>query len=76
MQGLEVQMDITAHWVSGGPECLEASKLLYMCKYQWALNVLEGLVVAHVFELSKMNHLQTSQPYSPNFPKPIRILNG
>jgi hypothetical protein len=37
----------------------EAAKLLHMHKYQRALDVLEVLVVAHVFELGCMNHSQT-----------------
>jgi hypothetical protein len=49
-------MDVTEHWAPRSPECHEAAKLLHMRKYQRALDVLEGLVVAHVFELSKMNH--------------------
>jgi hypothetical protein len=55
VQGLEVWMDVTEHWEPRSPECHKAAKLLHMCKYQRALNVLEGLVVACVFELSKMN---------------------
>jgi len=62
VQALEVRMDIIKRWVSGGPECNEAAKLLHMCKYQRALDVLEGLVVARVFELSKMTRSQTGQP--------------
>ena len=64
-------MDIATHWVPGSPECLEASKLLYMHKYQWALDVLEGLVVACVFELSKMNCSQTGQLIHPIAPNPL-----
>jgi hypothetical protein len=54
-------MDVTEHWAPGSPECHEAAKLLHMCKYQRALDVLEGLVVARVFELSKMNHSQSGK---------------
>jgi hypothetical protein len=32
-----------------------------MCKYQQALDVLKGLIVAHMFELTKMNRLQTGR---------------
>jgi hypothetical protein len=62
VQALEVQMDLSVCWVNGSPECLEAAKLLYMRKYQRALDVLEGLVVARVFELTKMNRSQTGKP--------------
>jgi len=57
-------MDITERWIPASPECHEAAKLLHMCKYQRAFNVLDGLVVACVFELSKMNHSQTGKPLS------------
>ena len=30
-------------------------------KYQWTLNNLEGLVVAHIFTLTKMNRSQTGE---------------
>ena len=62
VQALEVRMDITARWLPGGPEYHEAAKLLHMRKYQRALDVLEGLIFAHVFELSKMNRSQTGKP--------------
>jgi hypothetical protein len=64
MQALEVRMDITERWMPASPECHEAAKLLHMRKYQRALNVLEGLVVARVFELSKMNRSQTGKSSS------------
>jgi hypothetical protein len=51
-------MDVTERWAPGSPECHKAAKLLYMRKYQRALNV---LVVAHVFELSKMNCSQSGK---------------
>jgi hypothetical protein len=54
-------MDVTEHWAPRSPECHETAKLLHMCKYQRALDVLEGLVVAHVFELSKVNRSQSGK---------------
>jgi hypothetical protein len=55
VQALEMRMSITERWICGSAESHEAARLLHMRKYQRALDVLEGLVVAHVFELSKMN---------------------
>jgi hypothetical protein len=52
-------MDMAVCWVAGNAECNDAAKLLHMCKYQQALDILEGLVVARMFELGKMNHSQT-----------------
>jgi hypothetical protein len=54
-------MDVSERWTPRSPECQEAAKLLHMRKYQRALDVLEGLVVACVFELSKMNRSQSSK---------------
>ena len=43
----------------GSVEWEEAKKLVTECKYQRALDNLEGLVVAQIFELTKMNWSQT-----------------
>lgn len=59
VQALEVQMEITERWTPMSPACHEAAQMLRMHKYQRALDVLEGLVVACVFELGKMNRSQT-----------------
>ena len=67
VQALEVRMGIIERWIPGSPEGNEAAKLLHMRKYQRALDVLEGLVVARVFELSKMNRSQTGKPSSTYF---------
>jgi hypothetical protein len=61
VQSLEVRMGIVVRWIAGSAECRDAAKLLHMRKYQRALDVLEGLVVARVFELSKMNRSQTGK---------------
>lgn len=63
VQALELKMEITNRWILGDALCHETVQLLYMHKYQRALNVLEGLVVAWVFELSKLNRSQTGQFY-------------
>ena len=61
VQALEMRMEITQRWLPGSTECHDAAKLLHMRKYQQALDTLEGLVVARVFELSKMNRSQTGE---------------
>jgi hypothetical protein len=63
VQALEMRMEITLRWVAGSAECRDAAKLLHMRKYQRTLDVLEGLVVARIFELSKMNRSQTGKVY-------------
>jgi hypothetical protein len=62
VQVLEVQMEITDRWIPVSPECHEAAQLLHMHKYRQVLDVLEGLIVAHVLELSEMNGSQTGRP--------------
>lgn len=64
VQALELKLELTARWIPGDMQCHETAKLLHMRKYQRALDVLEGLVVAHVFELSKMNCSQTGESYA------------
>ena len=59
MHALEVHQSIINCWEIGDPECEEMAKLVSMHKYQHTLDDLEGLVVAWIFELSKMNRLQT-----------------
>ena len=59
VQALEVCLHIVDRWKIGGPECEETAKLVSMCKYQRTIDTLEELVVAQIFELSKMNRSQT-----------------
>lgn len=61
VHALEVRLGITNRWDLGGPECEEAAKLVSMRKYQRCLDTLEGLVVARIFELTKMNRSQTGE---------------
>ncbi|KAJ3749419.1 hypothetical protein DFH05DRAFT_1593958 [Lentinula detonsa] len=42
-------------WQQGSTEWKEAEELVYMAKYQKSLDRLEGLIVARIFELSRMN---------------------
>ena len=60
VQVLEAKLN-TPCWIADGPECIAAMKLLCMCKYQCSLDHLEGLIVAHIFKLSKANWSQTGK---------------
>lgn len=55
VQELEEKMGITHRWKIGSSEWRAAAKLVVNRKYQLALDNLESLVVARIFELSKMN---------------------
>jgi hypothetical protein len=61
VQALELKLEITQRWTPGNGEWQEAARLVAMCKYQRALDVLEGLIVARMFELTKMNRSQTGK---------------
>ena len=55
---LELWLSVS-QWVVGSIEWQNTEKLVTECKYQCALDKLEGLVVACIFELMKMNCSQT-----------------
>jgi len=59
VQALELKLEITRRWIPEDTEWQDAAKLVAMRKYQRALDVLEGLIVARMFELTKMNQSQT-----------------
>jgi hypothetical protein len=58
-QDLETRLGIVERWESGSPEWQKAGELVSMRRYQRALDHLEGLIVARMFELTKMNMSQT-----------------
>ncbi|KAG1859026.1 hypothetical protein DFJ58DRAFT_840305 [Suillus subalutaceus] len=59
VQLLECKLGIIARWVPEDEEWQKAGRLVANRKYQRALDRLEGLVVAHIFELAKMNRAGT-----------------
>ena len=59
VQDLENKLGISWRWVPGDPEWEDAERLVFNRKYQRAVDHLEGLVVAHIFELGKMNRAGT-----------------
>ena len=59
VQELENKLGISQHWVSGDPEWENTKCLVANQKYQHAVDHLEGLVVARIFELTKMNRAGT-----------------
>jgi hypothetical protein len=58
---MELQLGGIERWVLGSPEFEEAARMVSMRKYQRCLDDLEGLVVARIFELTKMNRSQTGE---------------
>ena len=61
VQDLEIRLGITSGgcWDPTSAEWAAAAEKVHMCRYQRALDILEGLVVARIFELSKMNMSET-----------------
>ena len=59
VQDLEIRLGIVDRWEPGTPEWQRAGELVSMRRYQRALDHLEGLIVARMFELTKMNMSQT-----------------
>lgn len=59
IQALEARYKLVKRWAKDSAEWKEAAGLTSMHLYQKALDRLEGLVVAHLFELTKMNMSRT-----------------
>ena len=59
VQVLENKLNIAQRWEQGSLEWRTAAEKVSMRTYQRCIDVLEGLVVARMFELTKMNRSQT-----------------
>lgn len=61
VQSLELRLGITTRWVPESAEWQEAGRLVAMRTYRRSLDALEGLIVARMFELTKMNRSGTGR---------------
>jgi hypothetical protein len=61
VQDLEAKLNIAVHWLPGSFEWQDAAKLVCMHTYQRNLNKLQELIVAWIFELTKINQAQTGK---------------
>ena len=59
VQNLEVRMGVLRRWGPADDEWRQAAEMVGKRRYQRCLDSLEGLVVARMFELTKMNMSQT-----------------
>src|ERR1700678_1471750 len=59
VQIVENKLNIARRWERGSFEWQAAAEKVMMRTYQRCIDVLEGLVVARMFELTKMNRSQT-----------------
>ena len=61
VQVLECKLNITQRWTPDSVEWKQAAEKVSMRRYQHCIDALEGLVVARMFELTKMNMSQTGK---------------
>jgi hypothetical protein len=61
VQLMEKRLNISDRWMPGSEEWKAAVGKVSMRQYQRCLDTLEGLVVARMFELTKMNMSQTGK---------------
>ena len=61
VQVLECKLNITQRWTPDSVEWKQAAEKVSMRRYQCCIDALEGLVVARMFELTKMNMSQTGK---------------
>ncbi|KAJ6569306.1 hypothetical protein B0H19DRAFT_939602, partial [Mycena capillaripes] len=62
VQDLELRLGISARWVEGDDGWVAAAALVRRRRYQCALDNLEGLIIARIFELSKCHMSETGKP--------------
>lgn len=60
-QQMEMKMGIVSRWVPESTEWKAAAEKVSKRRYQRCLDSLEGLIVARMFELTKMNMSQTGK---------------
>ncbi|KAG1760782.1 hypothetical protein EDD22DRAFT_980489 [Suillus occidentalis] len=72
VQALECKLDINVRWVPDDGEWQRVGRLVANRKYQRALDRLEGLVVARIFELAKMNKAGTGYKLRKHIAKALQ----
>jgi hypothetical protein len=66
VQQMEMRMGIVSRWVPDSLEWKTTAEKVSKRLYQRCLDSLEGLIVARMFELTKMNMSQTGMSLSSN----------
>jgi hypothetical protein len=61
VQDLEAKLNIAMRWLPGSFEWQDAAKLVRVRTYQRNLDKLQGLIVAWIFKLTKINQAQTGK---------------
>jgi len=63
VQAMERRLDILVRWQPESIEWKAAAEKVTLRRYQRCIDVLEGLIVARMFELTKMNMSQTGMSF-------------
>ncbi|KAJ7233282.1 hypothetical protein B0H12DRAFT_1028580, partial [Mycena haematopus] len=72
IQDLEVRLDIKVRWRPGDEDWVATAALVEKRRYQCAIDELEGLVVARMFELSKVNMSDTGYKLRKHIAKALQ----
>ncbi|KIK22961.1 hypothetical protein PISMIDRAFT_55136, partial [Pisolithus microcarpus 441] len=72
VQDIEIKLGVMKHWVPEDEEWQTTGHLVANHKYQHCLNQLESLVIAWIFELSKMNQLGTGYKLCKHIAKALK----
>ncbi|KAJ7869147.1 hypothetical protein B0H14DRAFT_3083965 [Mycena olivaceomarginata] len=73
VQDLELRLEIASRWVAGDEDWVKAAEMVGRRRYQRALDQLQGLVVARMFELCKMNMLGTGYKLRKHIAKSLQV---
>ncbi|KAG2058969.1 hypothetical protein BDR06DRAFT_980317 [Suillus hirtellus] len=73
VQELEMKLGVTRRWVPEDQEWRDAGRLVANRKFQRSLDQLESLVVARIFELSKMNQAGTGYKLCKHISKALQV---
>ncbi|KAJ7821021.1 hypothetical protein B0H14DRAFT_2253421, partial [Mycena olivaceomarginata] len=73
VHNLELWLTITMCWVPGDEKWAEVSAMLSKHRYQWALDHLQGLIIARMFELAKCNMSGTGYKLRKHIAKSLQV---
>ncbi|KAJ7915783.1 hypothetical protein B0H13DRAFT_2231808 [Mycena leptocephala] len=73
VQDLELRLSVERRWVPGDEEWIATAEMLRNRRYQRALDALEGLVVARMFELTKVNMSDTGYKLRKHIAKALQV---
>ncbi|KAG1869718.1 hypothetical protein C8R48DRAFT_746887 [Suillus tomentosus] len=72
VQALECKLEVEKRWTPEDPQWQKVGRLVANWKYQRALDRLEGLIVARIFELTKMNRAGTGYKLRKHIAKALQ----